>query len=157
MNAIRWKITTSPNDLKEGLFGQVILWTFEVMPYLAEKSIFPEWDIKSKLYGAAPNYTVIPGVFDLAYTLDGQINKVTKLLALRASCTSTLGGDWDYLHQLWHSYFKVPERIKMAADQIGIPQNTLGIHYRGTDKNRTLHDTNPVSQKDFLTLVKRFP
>jgi hypothetical protein len=33
---------------------------------------------------------------------------------------------------------------------------SLGIHYRGTDKNRSLVETNPVSQEDFLALVRDF-
>lgn len=156
MKANCWKITTSLDELKEGLFGQVILWTFEILPYLVKKSIFPVWDIKSRLYGIEPEYTVIPGVFDLVYTPTDQTNKLVKLLALRAGHTSFLGGDWRSLHVLWHTFFKVPDRINVAADQIGIPKSTLGLHYRGTDKNLSLWDTNPVSQNDFLTLVQRF-
>jgi hypothetical protein len=153
------KISTSPDELTEGLFGQVVLWIFEILPYLHKKSIYPSWDIKSKLYGTAPEYTIIPGVFDLAYTPTNLIDRDVRefsLTELRNDHTCILGGDWDYLHKLWHSYFKVPERIIIEADRIDLPLNSLGIHYRGNDKNQSSWDTNPVSQSDFLTLVKDF-
>ncbi len=156
MSKVSWKISTCPDELTEGLFGQIVLWIFEILPYLHKKSIYPSWDIKSKLYGTAPDYTVIPGVFDLAYTPSDPDAREFSLVELRNSYTSILGGDWDYLHKLWNSYFKIPERILIEADRINLPLYSLGIHYRGNDKNQCAWDTNPVSQSDFLTLVTDF-
>jgi hypothetical protein len=149
-------IVTSADDLSEGLFGQVILWTFEVLPYLARHGIYPAWNIKSKLYGSAPDYTVVPGVVELAYTPPRVIDAQLHLNDLRAKHVRVLGGDWHHLHALWKSYFAVPGRVLRAADDAAIPSCTLGVHYRGTDKNQASWDTNPVSQDDFLTLVEGF-
>lgn len=156
MKETSWKITTSPDELKEGLFGQIVLWIFELLPYLEKKSISPIWDIKSRFYGTEPDYTVIPGVFDLTYTPADKVYQEIRLPTLRLIHVSVLGGDWYYMHKLWHSYFKVPDRIMADADKINLDSNTLGVHYRGTDKNQSTRDTNPVSQEDFLTLVKDF-
>jgi hypothetical protein len=157
MPTTSWKITTSPDDLKEGLFGQIVLYVFELLPYLHRRRIFPDWDIKSRLYGTEPDYTVIPGVFDLAYSpSDGPTSEVD-LGTLRDAHVSVLGGaDWDYLHRLWHAYFRIPDRTQAAADRVELPPHSLGVHYRGTDKNQNSWDTNPVSQGDFLTLVTDF-
>lgn len=151
-----WKITTSPDELQEGLFGQIVLWIFEVLPYLQRNGIFPTWDIKSKLYGIEPDYTVMPGVFDLAYSVSDRSCEVVDFATLRNAHVRVLGSDWEYLSRLWHSYFKVPYRTQVAADEIGLPANSLGVHYRGTDKNQNSWDTNPVSQEDFMTLVEDF-
>ncbi len=151
-----WQITNSPDKLREGLFGQIIKWIFELLPYSEKKSILPIWDIKSKWYGTEPDYTVIPGVFDLAYAPTGKVFRKVNFTALRAVNMSVLGGDWHYMHRLWHSYFRVPDRIIIAADQINLTFNSLGIHYRGNDKNKSSWDTNPVFQENFLTLVKDF-
>lgn len=156
MKPASWKITTSSDELQEGLFGQIILWIFELLPYLHRRGIFPIWDIKSRLYGTEPGYTVIPGVFDLAYSASAGSYAVVDFLTLRNAHVSVLGSDWVYLNRLWESYFRVPDRTQDAADLIGLPPDTLGVHYRGTDKNQNSWDSNPVSQEDFLTLVEDF-
>jgi hypothetical protein len=153
---MQWKIVTTPDELAEGLFGQVVLWTFEILPYLRKKNCFPAWDIKSRLYGIAPYYTVIPGVFDEAYEVSGKDVKEVRFSDLRRSHVSILGNDWHYLHQLWHEYFKIPDRILEHANTVRLKQNTLGLHYRGNDKNKALWDSNLVSQEDFIALTSDF-
>ena len=56
------RIVSNPWENPEGLFGQVFLWVFEILPYLYEKRIFPDWRIQAAHYGQ-----VIPGALDLAY------------------------------------------------------------------------------------------
>ena len=151
----RWRITTRIDDLDEGLFGQVVLWTFEVLPSLARLGVSPVWDIRSRLYGG-PDGRVIPGVFDPVQAQAGPVDRELSLLALRLRHVSVLGNDWPALHVLWHRYFSVPVRILDRADALALPTGTLGVHYRGTDKNATGSDTNPVSIDDMLALVDEF-
>ena len=151
-----WKITSSPTELTEGLFGQIILWTFELLPYLEKKFIYPAWNITSILYGEEPEYTVIPGVLDLAYTRNTTVRREVSFNLLREAYPYALGDDWNYLHKLFFSYFKIPERTLKTVDSVSLPLNTLGVHYRGTDKNKADWDTNPVSQEDLLILVTDF-
>jgi hypothetical protein len=159
MAAERWCIRTAADDLEEGLFGQVVLWTFELLPWLDARSNWPAWDIRSRLYGDAPDHRVIPGVFDLAYDASGGTGgfRDVSMLALRVGAVSVLGNDWQGIHDLWHRFFKVPQRIVAQADAVGLPAGrTLGVHYRGTDKNLAVLDTNPVSIADMLDLVADF-
>jgi hypothetical protein len=156
MRPASWKITTSADELQEGLFGQIVLWIFELLPYLHRKGVFPVWDIKSRVYGTEPDYTVVPGVFDLAYSPSDRARETVDFLTLRHAHVSVLGGDWEYVNGLWHSYFRVPDRTRAAADQVSLPPDSLGLHYRGTDKNLNSRHTNPVSGDDFLTLVEDF-
>jgi hypothetical protein len=151
----RWRITTRIDDLDEGLFGQVVLWTFEVLPALARLGVSPVWDIRSRLYGGRDGQ-VLPGVFDPVQPQDGPIDRDLSLLALRLRHVSVLGNDWQALHGLWHCFFTVPPRILEQADALALPPTTLGVHYRGTDKNTSASDTNPVSMGDMLTLVEEF-
>jgi hypothetical protein len=156
MNKAKYRITTTEYELKEGLFGQIVLYVFEILPFLYSKSIFPEWDIKSTLYGTGPHYTVIPGVFDIAYEQQNGPVQTISLAKLREQQISVLGGDWQYLHELWHFYFKIPTRIINYANEIGDLSFSLGIHYRGNDKNKALWDTNPVAHDEYLTLTNDF-
>src|SRR3982751_842196 len=95
-----FRIISKPGELNEGLFGQIVLWTFEVLPYLKSRSLHPDWEITSKLYGTAPDFTVLPGVFDLAYKAPAGPVKDVDFYALRSSDVSILGNDWKGLHDL---------------------------------------------------------
>ena len=146
-----WRIASNSDDLEEGLFGQVLLWVFELLPWLDSRGLRPDWRIASKLYGPA-----LPGVFDLAYAPPARVTRTRTLLWSRVWHTNVLGGDWDGVHALWTRYFRVPARIEAQADAVGLSRDTLGLHYRGTDKNRQAIDTNPVSVDDFLALAAAF-
>lgn len=112
------RIVCDPDAFTEGLFGQILLQVFEILPYLQSRSILPDWGVTSKIYGTAPEYLVLPGVFDLAYTpRSGSVRQVD-LFAIRDYHTSILGGDREYAHQLWTSFFSVPPRILEEADRM---------------------------------------
>ena len=151
-----WRIASNPDDLEEGLFGQVLLWIFEILPWLDAQGIRPDWAIYSPLYGEPPDRRVLPGVFDLAYSPPARVTRERSLLWSRVLHTSALGGDWAGTHALWTRYFRVPPRVAERADAVGLPAACLGLHYRGTDKNRQSIDTNPVDAEDFLALAEAF-
>ena len=151
-----WRIASNPDDLEEGLFGQVLLWVFELLPWLAARGIQPAWHVASTLYGDGAGAPVLPGVFDLAYTPPARVTHRRSLLWARVWHTSALGGDWAGVHALWTRHFKVPARIEAQADAVGLPAGCLGLHFRGTDKNRQTIDTNAVGVDDFLALAAAF-
>lgn len=149
------RIVAKAGELQEGLFGQVILYIAEILPYLAERKILPEWDIRSTIYGSEPDFKLIPGLLDLAYQ-PGAPTSILHLRKIRARHASRLGNNWHDIHRLWSSYFSVPDRILAEADAMGDLSEVLGVHYRGTDKLAALWDTNPVSHADFLAIVRDF-
>lgn len=149
-------ITTEVSDLKEGLFGQVLLWIFEILPELERSNCHPHWAIRSEIYGSGPQKLVIPGAFDLVSEINsgsGHFPSIS-LLDLRSRSLSALGNDWEVLSALWKRYFRVPDRVLARADDAGIRPGTLGVHYRGTDKNLASQDTNPVSAADMLSCIR---
>lgn len=159
MNSRRVKIITIPEDLVEGLFGQVFLWIFEILPYLEEQDIVPEWQIRSKLYGdPEQGFIVIPGLLEpnVLKDISGRQPRLVKLLTLRDQGTVTLGNDWEYLSELWSKYFSIPDRIAERADRFTNLGEALGLHYRGTDKNKAVEETNYVSEDDFLLVTDDF-
>jgi hypothetical protein len=150
-------ITTTPEELTEGLFGQIYLAVFEILPYLEENKIFPAWNVRSLKYGEPPDYTVIPGLLDLNYTPPNPANlPERKLSDLRLEHVYNLGGDWNYVSNLWNKYFKFPARIYSRADSFGDLTGALALHYRGMDKNQDLVQTNPVPKEDYLALADDF-
>jgi hypothetical protein len=152
-----WRIVTHPSSFTEGLFGQIVNWVFEVLPKLYQNRIFPDWKITSLVYGIEPDFTVIPGIFDLSYEVKNtQTKKDIDFGVLGELFGSVLGNQWEALNKIWNAYFCLPLRITKQADAFGDMNNALGLHYRGTDKNTDSLQTNPVSHDDFLCLVDDF-
>ena len=44
------RITADPHYLRYGLFGNVLLFVFRLLPYLERRGIFPQWEIGAELY-----------------------------------------------------------------------------------------------------------
>ena len=155
MKNIPFCVFSPASDLREGLFGNVFYHTFHILPYLYERGIFPAWEICSTQYGAAPDFLTIPGALDIAYTAPQAPVRRFSLSELRRRHAKILGNDWAELSRIWHAYFRIPDRIQQSADQHFPQGRVLGLHFRGNDKYTSL-DTNPISQEDFLTLVREF-
>jgi len=134
----------------------VVLYAFQLLPYLYERRIFPQWEIRSRHFGDPPDFLTIPGVLDLAYDAPTGPCQRIWLHELRRRHSFVLGNDWSYLNRIWNMYFKIPPRILEQADSVMPQGRVLGIHYRGTDKQTTAWDSNPISQEQYLTLVLDF-
>lgn len=156
MSRKRWTISTHPDDLGEGLFGQILLFVFEVLPYVQKQNIRPRWNIESFRYGSLDAPTILPGLFDAVQTPPAEPTEAVSLTTLRRCHRYFIGGDFDATHRLWTTYFAVPEKTLADVAVLQLGDRCLGLHYRGTDKNTTAWDTNPLSGADFLALAVDF-
>ena len=149
-------IICPPEDLQQGLFGQAFYYLLQVLPYLHQQGIYPNWEIGTQHYGDPPHKLTIPGVLDLAYKAPkGPYRRLT-LEEIRRRHAHVVGNDWKALHRLWNLYFRVPARVLRNAENL-LPQGrVLGIHYRGTDKQTTTWDSNPISPAEYLDLIQHF-
>jgi hypothetical protein len=155
MKKIQLCVFSHASDLIEGLFGQVFNHVFRVLPYLYETGIFPAWEIRAAQYGAPPDFIAIPGAVDITYTQPQAPFRRMSLRELRRRHAKSRDNDWYERSRIWQAYFKVPARIQQAADQFFPAGRVLGLHFRGNDKYTSL-DTNPISQEDFIALVREF-
>ena len=146
-------VVARPGDLTEGLFGGILLYLFEILPYLRDRGIYPTWSISSQLYGTGPDNIVTPGVLETTYPTPSERGREVPLLKIAAQFGHVLGSDWDGLSALLSSYFRIPERIEREADAAGDMSSTLGVHYRGNDKNTCSWDSNAVSVDDFTAVI----
>ena len=150
------RISCEPDELDQGLFGNVLAHTVQILPYLFEQNLYPAWELRSKHYGDLPDQITIPGVVDLAYTPPPGPYRTLSLTEMRRRHGHILGGDWEALKRIWDAYFKIPSRVLAEADRVTPPGRVLGIHYRGTDKQSAAWDSNPISQDQFLVLIQDF-
>lgn len=149
-------IASKPEELDQGLFGNAFYHLFQILPFLYQHRIFPAWDIRTLHYGDPPDRLTVPGALDLAYTPPAGPYRTLSLEEMRRRHAHVIGNDWPELHRVWNAYFKTPPRILKAAESI-LPQGrVLGIHYRGTDKQTTSWDSNPITQDQYLELIRDF-
>src|SRR5579862_8359361 len=106
----------NPSFLQGGLFGQIIYHVFECLPKLYKDRIFPDWRVRSYVYGEEPDFTIIPGLFDLNYSIVNTQVREIEFRDLRVHYVSVLGNQWEALSRIWNAYFRVPSRVIKRAD-----------------------------------------
>jgi hypothetical protein len=152
-------ITTDPTYLSEGLFGQVMLFIMEILPSFENIEPRPYFEIKSLKYGNAPDFMVVPGAFDQVTTKQMNADHISLQYLRTKENLYVLGDDFNYANSLFTQYFLIPETVTELVDNFITMSpntnfnNTLGIHYRGTDKNTDFTQTNPVSMEYMCSIV----
>jgi hypothetical protein len=58
-------------------------------------------------------------------------------------------------NRLWNKYFEFSDDVLKSTPQFEGP-NTLGLHYRGTDKNIQYNEANAITQEEFIEIVLDF-
>ena len=149
-------IVSQPEDLDQGLFGNVFYHPFQILPFLYEHRIFPAWHLRSMHYGDPPDRLTIPGALDLAYIPPAGPYRTLSLNEIRRRHAHIIGNDWPELHRIWSAYFRIPPRVLQAAESILPKGRVLGVHYRGTDKQTTTWDSNPITQTQYCGLIADF-
>jgi hypothetical protein len=121
-------------EMKYGLYGQILVWILEVLPYLDENNIKPKWDITSPYYGN------IFGKYILLNYIPDDSDELISLTDIKSKHAIHFGNDFERVNKLWNKFFKFsPDIINKVDNYInGLDmKKTLGIHYRGTDKINT--------------------
>jgi hypothetical protein len=147
----------SENELNEGLFGEIFLRIFELLPVLENNQINVDnlfWYVRSVNYGS-----IFPEVLDYVNNdknIEQSMNASMGFNELRNVLPQyILGDDFYTLNKLFFKYFKIPKQLNDAANSLCL-KDYLGLHYRGSD-NRTKPDSNtPVTKEMFYTIVDSY-
>jgi hypothetical protein len=146
--------------LTEGLFGQILIWMLETLPYIDSVGWRPTWIIRTRNYGQPPTFNIVPSIIRTTYGTDQEPGAITALEDLKARHGHDFRGDFALAYRYWHSHFRFTEdvyqRVAHFYDRNLEDKTSLGVHYRGTDKNNDLSQTNPVSHADFLCALNDF-
>ncbi len=155
-----FKVTSKADGLVHGLFGQALAWLLESLVELEKLGIHPsetDWHIDTRSYGC-----VIPGILlpkgNNKTTLTASLMETLSMVKLKQSANEPFDleeSSFKRAHDLLHRWFSIePSVLARVPDDIN--ERWLGVHYRGTDKQLDHYETDPVSQTDFITLVKDF-
>lgn len=154
-------IFSNKNDLQEGMYGQTLTWLLEILHDLEKTNKINDtsrimFDVNALQYN-----NIIP-TFIIAkneYTMNDLKNPV--LLNIKPYKSSkTLDFDFDMnsfqvANRIWNKYFVLSQGIEDNIPKID-SENTLGVHFRGTDKTSDANEANPISQDEFIIIVKDY-
>jgi hypothetical protein len=147
---------TDKNNMTEGLFGMVILFMFEILPILENNDVDIsklKWDICTTSYG-----NIFPNIlqYNSEYTNPDEIERKTELFNLRTNYPQyVLGDDFIRLNSLFFKYFTIPKELDVIAENYNL-NNSLGIHFRGTDKTTDVIFNNPLTIDDFYIIIDSY-
>jgi Nodulation protein Z (NodZ) len=144
--------------MTEGLFGQVILFIFEIIPILEKEGIdisTLHWDISTTNYGS-----IFPNVLEYRAekSKDGPsaFQNIRNLFDVRRQVPQyVLGDDFERLNQLFFKYFRIPDALEQLANSYQL-DGFLGLHFRGTDKTTDSGMNAPISTANFYTIVDSY-
>lgn len=135
-------------EMKFGLYGQILVWILEILPYLDENNIKPKWDITSPYYGN------IFGKYILLNYIPDDSDDIITLTDVKTNHALHFGNDFQLANKLWNKFFKFsPELLNKVDDYINNVNmcKTIGLHYRGTDKINT--EGGYINTKIFTEIV----
>lgn len=119
------------DNLYNGLFGCAMTWILEVLPYLKNHNVYPNWNINTHCYGVIVPTLIVPK------KILSTNNKQIRLSELKNNTGYIYEKkDFKMANELFFEYFDVSNCIYEEVEKYTKQFNgkTLGIHYRGTDK-----------------------
>ena len=148
--------------LTEGLFGQIMTWCLEILPYIEKHNLKPEWHIYSRNYGVQPDYNIFPNILSINYEPDkhegaSEILSFSKIKNEEGHPNYNFQFNFELANHLFTKYFLLHTEITNAVDDYFSPyigKHILGLHYRGTDKQDDTSQTNPVTADLMLRLAQ---
>jgi hypothetical protein len=144
------------NKMTEGLFGQVILYIFEILPILEQQNIDIskiKWDVCTTNYG-----NIFPNIlqYNSEFINSEEIKDRIELDYIRSAFPQyTLGDDFNRLNRLFFKYFSIPKELDDIAESYHL-NNCLGIHFRGTDKTSDIYMNHPISIDEFYIIMDSY-
>jgi hypothetical protein len=150
---------SNKNDLKQGMFGQVLIWLLEVLYDLEKQQIINDKSRLSFHINAEAYDNIIPNFVHPRETYYHDDLENVKLIDMTQHFTSFKKHSMEFdeksfavVNKIWNKYFVVSDDI-MSKIPTFDGSKTLGIHYRGTDKNVQYNETNSITSEEFIDIV----
>jgi len=146
-------IYSDKNDLTEGMYGQALIWLLEILKALQHNDTKIIFDINTLAYDNLIPKFVKPKI-------EYKIEELENILRINVKqFKSSFRIDFEFnensfykANQLWEKYFIFNETILQNIPKFD-SNKTLGLHYRGTDKNTDTSQANPINQNEFIMIV----
>lgn len=158
---MNYYIYSKKEDLTEGMFGQGLIWLLEILNHLELKHKISDkskiaFNVNSLPYNNIIPRFIVPKKTYQAYELDDAVKINIKDYKFSNEIDFEFNPmSYFIAHKIWNKYF---EFSKDVTDEIPIFDGlkTLGIHYRGTDKNTDLSQANSITHDEVFVIIEDF-
>jgi hypothetical protein len=163
------KIYSNPEDFTEGIFGQCLSWLLELLYYLEIKNLYNINDSNTKIIfdiNTQNNKNLIPKFIQpkKKYTFD-QVNINLTEISLFKFFNYTINNNkllgintesFEKANKIFNKYFEFNSYILDKVNKLNINDKTLGIHYRGTDKQRDQGESNYITKEEMILIIQDY-
>lgn len=158
-------IYSKKEELTEGMFGQALSWIISFLLYIENVNLSDNIKVFFDI-NTLPNGNLIPKfiVPKLLHT-DTQLNSplyidlrkwktngYPNMLPINYTFTENT---FEITNKIFNKWFTFSDELLTSIPNFNT-DDTLGIHYRGTDKNYDNSQTNPITQYEFILIIKDF-
>lgn len=152
---------SKPEDFTEGIYGQCLIWLLEVLYYMEKNNVINKdtnisFDINTLNNGnLIPTFIKPKNICKIDENV--KINVKKYKIEKRIDAYFALNTQSFYkANEIFNRYFIFNDFITQEISNLNISNNSLGIHYRGTDKNYDRGQANPITQDEMLLIIKDY-
>ena len=157
------EIYSKRSDLTEGIFGECFTWLLEILNHLEKNNkINDNTNIIFNL-NTLNNDNVIPKFVvpkQICEIEDGsETTKISLVYYKRknAPCDFEFHEDsFKKANKIFNKYFKFNDFILNEVEKLNINNKTIGIHYRGTDKQFDKSQATPITKSELLLIIQDY-
>jgi hypothetical protein len=145
------------NDFTEGIFGQCLIWILEVLYYLEYNNLINNNTKIIFELNTLNTHNLIPSFINVRKI--EEYDNSYKKLSIHSVKLNTKARfpynetSWKICNNIFDKYFKFNDYILNEVNNLNITDNTLGIHYRGTDKNFDTSQANYITIDEMLLVI----
>ena len=157
------KIFSNSEDLSEGIYGECLIWLLEVLYYLEKNNQYNINDNNTKVIfdiNTLNNKNLIPKFIQPKNLYDDlsfePINISLKKYKNKVNSFELNTESFEKANKTFNKYFKFNDFIIDEVNRLNINKKTLGVHYRGTDKNYDTLQTNYITKTEMLSIIKDY-
>jgi hypothetical protein len=152
-------IYSNSEDLTEGIYGQCITWLLEVLYYMEKNNKINNNEINFDI-NTLNNGNLIPTFIKpkKTYKIDNPIKINLRNYKIENNiCGFNIhNNSFIKANEIFNKYFIFNDFILKQISYLNIPNESLGIHYRGTDKNYDNSQANPITQDEMLLIIEDY-
>ena len=160
------KIFSNAEDLTAGIYGQCLSWLLELLYYLEKNNIYNINNNNTKIIfdiNTLNNKNLIPKFIQpkKIYEIDKSFEPI-KISLKEYKIKNKIGSfepnteSFEKANKIFNKYFKFNDFIIDEVNKLNINNKTLGIHYRGTDKNFDSYEANYITKQEMILIVKDY-
>lgn len=156
------KIFSKAEDLTEGIYGQCLTWLLEVLYYLEKNNIIDHNTNVMFDINTLNNRNIIPTFIQPKKIYNKPVNPI-KISLTEYKIKNNIGSfelnteSFKKVNKIFNKYFKCHDFIINEVNKLNINNKTLGVHFRGSDKNyNNSGEANYISKTEMILIIQDY-